>query len=194
VSSRRSAAPSPPRNRAGAAWCSSRLPPGSGDQPAQGGVRDRRRGGLHLPASLSQRARARLRLRLRAAAARARRGDALASRSRPLVRGRGRVVEASLQPDRRARRLGRQLLLDPAWPLLAAQQPRQRGPGCAIRGRSALVRYGVAAIPQLPGAAPGRPPGGCPRVRARRGQRAFRSGSAGSRTRDHAAPPSTPER
>ena len=98
---------------------------------------------------------------------------ALGRRARPSVRGRRRTVEAALRSDRRAAQppLGRQLVLDAARPLLAAQQPRRRGSRGALGRRPPLVRYGVAAIPQLPGPAPGRPPGRRPRVDAQRGGR-----------------------
>jgi hypothetical protein len=42
--------------------CSSRRPPGSQDEPAQGRLGGRSRGGVHLPAGTGHRARARLRL------------------------------------------------------------------------------------------------------------------------------------
>ena len=54
--------------------------------------------------------------------------------------------------------VGRFVLLDPARPVLVAQQPRRERTDASVDRRPALVRYRVAAIRQLLGAAPRRPP------------------------------------
>ena len=145
----------------------------------EGGRRDRRRGGLHVPARARQRARARLRLRLRAAAARARRREGRRTPSASACSRAPRPSRGRSSPRPGAAHapvLGRQLVLDAARPLLAAQQPRRRAAPSPCRSTTSTgpTRSRCDSSTTWPRAwTASRSPSSPPRAAARRSRRTW---------------------